>query len=103
MSLGKSPRDSQETSPPTTPVDPIARVEQQPVKANIRTIATRLDEALRAVMTLLGFFRGQRSSCKPSHAGTVVTTRYRGPSRKAGGRLEGSFPTICIAACIATM
>jgi hypothetical protein len=31
----------------------MARVERQPVKANIRTIATRLDEALRAVMTLL--------------------------------------------------
>src|SRR5262249_36903856 len=52
MSLGKSPRDSQETSPPAT-VDRMARVERQSVKANIRTIATRLDEALRAVMTLL--------------------------------------------------
>ena len=52
MSLGKSPRDSQETSPPTT-VDRMARVERQSVKANIRTIATCLDEALRAVMTLL--------------------------------------------------
>ena len=31
----------------------MARVERQSVKANIRTIATRLDEALRAVMTLL--------------------------------------------------
>jgi hypothetical protein len=31
----------------------MARVERQSVKANIRTIATRLDEALRSVMTLL--------------------------------------------------
>jgi hypothetical protein len=31
----------------------MAQVERQPVKANIRTIATRLDEALRAVMTLV--------------------------------------------------
>ena len=52
MSLGNSPRDSQETSPLAT-VDRMARVERQSVKANIRTIATRLDEALRAVMTLL--------------------------------------------------
>src|SRR5262245_42519632 len=52
MSLGESLRDSQETSPPAT-VDRMARVERQSVKANIRTIATRLDEALRAVMTLL--------------------------------------------------
>jgi len=52
MSLGKPPRDSQETSPPAT-VDRMAQVERQSVKANIRTIATRLDEALRAVMTLL--------------------------------------------------
>src|SRR5262249_31749659 len=39
MSLGKSPRDSQETSPPAT-VNRMARVERQSVKANIRTIAT---------------------------------------------------------------
>src|SRR5262245_12538495 len=52
MSLGESLRDSQETSPPAT-VDRMAQVERQSVKANIRTIATRLDEALRAVMTLL--------------------------------------------------